>query len=65
MLERVTALVPEDPSFVLTTARTYDELDRREEAVASYRKFLNQSATGAEADAARGRLAALEGDGAR
>jgi Flp pilus assembly protein TadD len=65
VLERVTALVPEDPSFVLTTARTYDELDRREEAVASYRKFLNQSATGAEADAARGRLAALEGDGAR
>jgi tetratricopeptide (TPR) repeat protein len=60
MLERVIALAPEDPSFVLTAARTYDELDRREEAVASYRKFLSQSATGADADAARGRLARLE-----
>ena len=33
ILERVMALAPEDPSFVLTAARTYDELDRREEAV--------------------------------
>jgi Flp pilus assembly protein TadD len=65
ILERVIALAPEDPSFVLTTARTYDELDRREEAVASYRKFLSQSPAGAEADAARGRLAALEGEGAQ
>jgi tetratricopeptide (TPR) repeat protein len=60
ILERVVALAPDDPSFVLMAARTYDELDRREEAVASYRKFLSQSATGADADAARGRLARLE-----
>ena len=60
ILERVIALAPEDPSFVLMAARTYDELDRREEAVASYRKFLSRSATGADADAARGRLARLE-----
>jgi Flp pilus assembly protein TadD len=60
ILERVMALAPEDPSFVLMAARTYDELDRREEAVASYRKYLSQSATGADADAARGRLARLE-----
>jgi Flp pilus assembly protein TadD len=60
VLEKVVALAPEDPSFVLTTARTYDELDRRADAAASYRKFLSQSATGPDADAARGRLAALE-----
>jgi Flp pilus assembly protein TadD len=60
ILERVMALAPEDPSFVLMAAQTYDELDRRGDAVASYRKFLSQSATGADADAARARLARLE-----
>jgi Flp pilus assembly protein TadD len=60
VLERVVVLAPEDPSFVLTAARTYDELDRRTEAAASYRKFLDQTATGREADLARGRLAQLE-----
>jgi Flp pilus assembly protein TadD len=65
VLERVTTLAPGDPSFVLTAARTYDELDRRAEAVASYRKFLSQSAPGADAEAARGRLALLESSDGR
>jgi Flp pilus assembly protein TadD len=63
VLERVIALAPEDPSFVLTAARTYDELDRRSEAAATYRKFLDQAGTGADADRARGRLALLESTG--
>ena len=60
VLERVVALAPDDPSFVLTAARTYDELDRRAQAAAAYRKFLSQSAAGTDAEAARGRLARLE-----
>jgi Flp pilus assembly protein TadD len=60
ILERAVALAPEDSSFVLTMARAYDELDRRADAAAAYRKFLSQSATGPDADAARGRLAVLE-----
>jgi Flp pilus assembly protein TadD len=60
ILERVVVLAPDDPSFVLTAARTYDELDRRAEAAANYRKFLDQAATGRDADLARGRLAQLE-----
>jgi Flp pilus assembly protein TadD len=60
VLERVMALAPEDPSFVLTAARTYDELDRGTDAAATYRKFLSQSPLGPDAEAARGRLTALE-----
>lgn len=60
VLEKVMSLAPDDPSFVLTTARAYDELDRRADAAATYRKFLSQSAPGPDAEAARGRLAALE-----
>jgi len=60
VLEKVMALAPDDPSFVLTTARAYDELDRRADAAATYRKFLSHSAAGPDAEAARGRLTALE-----
>jgi len=60
VLERVMALAPDDPSFALTTARAYDELDRRADAAATYRKFLSHSAAGPDAEAARGRLTALE-----
>jgi len=59
VLERATATRPDDPSFVLALARSYQRLSRTAEARQAFTRFLDMSPQSADAAPARAALDAL------
>jgi len=61
VLERALAANPEDPSFVLALARSYQRLARTADARRAFERFLDLSPQSADAAAARQALTTLSG----
>ena len=61
---RAIELNPEDASFQLALATSYERLEKRAEASAAYAEYLRLSPSGAETDKVRARVAELSGSDA-
>ncbi|HEY8536731.1 MAG TPA: tetratricopeptide repeat protein, partial [Vicinamibacterales bacterium] len=64
-LERAIELYPDDPSFHLTLAGSYEKLGRHADAVEAYRHYLEQNPATPDAQAIEARIARLTGSASR